>query len=192
MASEQWWAVLLDGSVGALLGLVGVFLALWLTRGHERSLAEVALEQAEADRLKMRQDEALAAVAAAATSFMRHAASTRWVRRVRLEVPLTELFHAVFVFGAAFSGEQHALRRMWLIDRAALLARDVKEVERGWLMPGQSRRIEMALNVAGELELVMGRLLSEELPDEEFRRMRAEAPRKGFTFKGKWIPATRS
>ncbi|GEL99881.1 hypothetical protein [Cellulomonas terrae] len=38
MTGEQWWAVLLDGSVG----LVGVFIALWLTIRHERTLATKA------------------------------------------------------------------------------------------------------------------------------------------------------
>lgn len=40
MSAEEWWAVLLDGSVG----LVGVFMALWLTIRHERKLARTALE----------------------------------------------------------------------------------------------------------------------------------------------------
>ncbi|HEY8721487.1 hypothetical protein [Pengzhenrongella sp.] len=36
MTATAWWAVLLDGSVGSIFGLVGLFLVFWLTLRHDR------------------------------------------------------------------------------------------------------------------------------------------------------------
>ena len=38
MTPEEWWADLLQSSLGALIGLVGLLLVFSLTQRHERAL----------------------------------------------------------------------------------------------------------------------------------------------------------
>lgn len=49
MSSEEWWANLLQGSVGATIGLIGLFGVFWLTRRHELA-RDAATRKAVADR----------------------------------------------------------------------------------------------------------------------------------------------
>jgi len=52
--ATNWWAVLLDGSLGALLSTGAVFLALWLTLRHERrATRDLAMSESAAQVIKL-------------------------------------------------------------------------------------------------------------------------------------------
>ncbi|GEL99880.1 hypothetical protein [Cellulomonas terrae] len=71
MTPEQWWANLLQGSVAAVLSLVGLFAVFWLTLRVERNRDATR----RADEAKQRREER---VTISALTLIRHFANVPW------------------------------------------------------------------------------------------------------------------
>lgn len=125
MTGEQWAATLLDGSVGAILGLVGLFIVFWLTLRADRAHAAQG-----------RTEERLAALLRVLTGIPPRGASTpvvdEWITATRQELvtfALLELrLHQPVGEWAMHVG--NTLRRIWELEKSLGRYEGVEELNR--------------------------------------------------------------
>lgn len=111
MSSSEWWANLLQGSLGSFLSLVGLFGVFWLTRRHEIRRDQLA-------RTAEREREAAQRTALSVTRIVKAALDIR----VRLDdgTSLEQMSHELMLFSVSEIAD-HPTAARWASEQSSIL-----------------------------------------------------------------------
>ena len=153
MTLHELWLSVLQGSVGALVGLIGLFLVFWLTIRNERATTRRRESAAATDRARSRVGSAIAEITTATAVLVRDVTLAP-VFRV---TAITDLTAAIMRF-ALEVGRDHPQVAAWALSQQQLITQHQGTYRNRYLNPiGRERRLlawsEPAGHLAGQLVL---------------------------------------
>jgi hypothetical protein len=153
MTLNEVWLSVMQGSVGALVGLIGLFLVFRLTMRNERATTRQREAAAATDRARSRVGSAIADITTAAAELVRDVTLAP-VFRV---TAITDLTAAIMRF-ALEVGRDHPQVAAWALSQQQLITRHQGKYRNRYLNPiGRERRLlawsEPAGHLAGQLVL---------------------------------------
>jgi hypothetical protein len=159
---------LIQGGLGAFIGLVGLFVVFWLTLRHDAASERKRAAEATRDRRHARVGEAISEISAA-TSRLVLDLTTAPLFGV---TAITSLTAAVMKF-ALEAGDEHSDVAAWALAQQQILTQAQGRYHRRYLLPwGEGRRLAAWNDPASELAAKLVLWHTGKLDDAWFERSR--------------------